>query len=104
MRQLGLAIRRVCGTELTLVSAAVIVREAESRPGTGRERAVHETHRLSWDGAVDEQAGPLRQVHGIYRFGSWLEFQLRYRLGPYVPKVGPTTLFIAAKPKRVAGG
>ncbi|REK09981.1 MAG: class I SAM-dependent methyltransferase [Planctomycetota bacterium] len=52
-----------------------------------------------WEGTVDTGAGPLRQVHGIYRLGTWVEFQLRYRLGPYVPKFGPTTLFIAASPK-----
>ena len=52
-----------------------------------------------WDGAVDESSGSLRRVHGIYRLGSWVEFQLRYRLGRYCPKFGPLTLFIAARPK-----
>lgn len=56
------------------------------------------TEARPWEGAVDEQ-GPLRKVTGIYAFGQWVEFQLRYRLGPYVPKQGPTTLFIAASPR-----
>jgi len=52
-----------------------------------------------WEGSVSEGEGPLRQVHGMYKLGQWVEFQLRYKLGPYVPKLGPTTLFIAASPK-----
>ncbi|MGD9723378.1 MAG: class I SAM-dependent methyltransferase [Pirellulales bacterium] len=51
-----------------------------------------------WDGAVESDA-PLRKVRGIYRLGQRVEFELRYHLGPYVPKVGPTTLFVAASPK-----
>ena len=51
-----------------------------------------------WHGEAAEQ-GQLRKVKGIYSLGQWVEFQLRYRLGPFVPKQGPTTLFIAASPK-----
>jgi hypothetical protein len=42
-------------------------------------------------------AGRAARATGFYRVYGWLQYCLRYRLGAFVPAVGPHTLFVAAR-------
>jgi hypothetical protein len=45
--------------------------------------------------------GRAPRARGFYRFYSWLQYVLRYRIGKYIPPVGPHAMLVTARPKHV---
>jgi SAM-dependent methyltransferase len=48
------------------------------------------------------QVGQPVEARGFWRTYTWIQYLLRYRLGRFVPAMGPYTMFVAARPVAAA--
>ena len=49
------------------------------------------------------KAGQPMRARGFWRVYTWIHYVLRYRVGRFIPAVGPYTMFVAARPMKDAG-